>query len=332
MRHISLLIIGAGPIGLSCGIAAQAAGISYKIIDKGCLVNSIHNFPEDMTFFSSSSNLEIGNIPFTSLALRPSKQEGLEYYRRVAEHFDLEIGLYESFLSMERLGDAQSEGRFKLTSSKESYSCDFIVNATGFFDIPVLMDVPGESLDKVKHYFTSAHHLFRQKVTVIGASNSAIDVALEAYRKGAEVTVLVRGATIRKSVKYWIRPDFEGRVAEGKIRVEYNTNIHSISENHIAFEQGGEKFSLENDFVFAMTGYHPNIGLCEQLGIQIDPGTGLLQYDPETMETNASSVYLAGVVCGGMNTREWFIENSRDHGEKILSHISQHIPSLKVPS
>jgi len=325
MPHVKLLIIGAGPIGLSCGIAAQAAGISYKIIDKGCLVNSIHNFPTDMTFFSSSEKLEIGNVPFVTLSVRPSKQEGLEYYRRVTAHYNLNLGLFEPFLSVEEKHAAPEKGRFQVKTSKAVYGCDFIVNATGFYDTPILMDVPGEKLEKVRHYFTSAHHLFRQKVVVVGASNSAIDVALEGYRKGAEVTVLVRREAISKSVKYWVRPDFEARVREGNIRVVYEAQVKEISPHQVVYEQHGQSFSLENDLVYAMTGYQPNFQLCDLLGIQIVPDTGLPHYDPQTMETNAKGVYLAGVVCGGMNTREWFIENSRDHGAKIANHVSSYL-------
>lgn len=316
MTHYDILIVGAGPIGLSCGIAAQNSGVSYKIIDKGTLVNSLHNFPTDMTFFSSAEKLEIGNLPFTSLSVRPTKQEGLEYYRRVTAHYQLHIGLYESFQSIER-----ADAYFKVETSKATYTCHFIVNATGFYDTPVPLGVPGERLKKVRHYFTSGHHLFRQKVAVVGASNSAVDVALEAYRKGAEVTLLIRGKSISKHVKYWIKPDIEARISEGKIAVHYESDIMQIMDRHILFRSNGKRVQLENDFVYAMTGYLPNFKLSEKLGVEIDTVSGYPKYNESTMESTSPNVFLAGVVIGGFNTREWYIENSRDHGDKIINHI-----------
>ncbi len=323
MTHYNTIIIGAGPIGLSCGIAAQNSNISYKIFDKGALVNSLHNFPTDMTFFSSSEKLEIGNLPFTSLSVRPTKQEGLEYYRRVTQHYQLNIGLYESFVSVERLSNQEGDNIFKVTTSKETYTCNNIINSTGFYDTSVKLNIPGEGLKKVSHYFTSAHHLFNQKVAVIGSSNSAIDVALEAYRKGADVTLLIRDKTISDSVKYWIRPDIEARIAEGHIKVYYEANTCEITENHISFIVKNEHIQIENDFVYAMTGYQPNFKLSSVLGIEIDATTGYPIYNKETMETSSPNVYLAGVVIGGFNTREWFIENSKDHGDKIMNHIQK---------
>lgn len=328
MTHVSVLIIGAGPIGLSCGIAAKKSGISYKIIEKGCLVNSIHNFPTDMTFFSSSEKLEIGDVPFTSLALRPSKREALEYYRRVAEHYDLELGLYETFESFEE-NKSDENARFSVKTSKNTYSCDFIVNSTGFYGEPIKMNIPGEDLPKVNHYYTSAHHLFRQKVAVIGASNSAVDIALEAYRKGAEVTLFIRGTEFGKGVKYWVKPDIEARIAEGAITVHFETEVKEVTESHVIAEKNGNQFQLENDFVYAMTGYHPDLNLFETLGTLIDEEKGSAMYHPATMETDNKGIYIAGVACGGINTREWFIENSRDHGQKIMNHIKEKYGSEK---
>jgi thioredoxin reductase (NADPH) len=323
MPHVDIFIIGAGPIGLSCGIEAQKAGLTYQIVDRGCLVNSLHNFPTDMTFFSSSEKLEIGGIPFSSTSLRPGKLEVLEYYRRIAEQFKLSIGLYEAFESAERL-DIESGVNFKVITSKGSYTCDYLVNATGFYDTPLLLNVPGEDLAKVQHYFTSAHHLFQQKVAIIGASNSAIDVALEAYRKGAEVTLLIRGKSIGERVKYWIKPNIEARIKEGSIQVFYEASVHEITPNEIIFKHQGQIKNLKNNFVYAMTGYQPQIQLFEHLGIHLHPETGKPEYDEDTLETNSPSVYLAGVVCGGLNTKGWFIENSRDHGIKIINHIKHH--------
>ncbi len=332
MTHYNVLIIGAGPIGLSCGIIAKEAGISYKIIDKGALVNSIHDFPTNMKFFSSAEKLEIGNLPFTSLSVRPTKQEGLEYYRRVAQHYKLNLGLYEAFESVKRLRNDLGESLFTVVTSKEMYTCNHIINATGFYDSPVKMNIPGEELKKTSHYFTSAHHLFNQKVAVVGASNSAIDVALEAYRKGANVTLLVRGKEISEHVKYWVKPDIESRIAEGHIKVYYEADILEITDNHISFRSRDRLIKLENDFVYAMTGYQPNIELSEKLGIEMDDDTGYPKYQKTTMETTSPNVYLAGVVIGGLNTRQWFIENSKDHGNKIINHIKNKNESKKQSS
>lgn len=321
MNHITLLIIGSGPIGLSCAIAAKKNGINYKLIDKGCLVNSIHNFPDEMSFFSSSNNIEIGNIPFSSLSLRPTKQEALEYYRRVADHFELNIGLYESFSSMETIKNVEQVKKFRVETSKTTYTCNFIINATGFYGIPILLDIPGENLPKVKHYFTTAHHLYKQKLAVIGASNSAIDVALESYRKGADVSLIIRGDKIGESVKYWVKPDIENRIAEGSIKVFYNTEVKEISEKEIKIEQAGKPITLDNDFVCAMTGYKPDFGLFNSMGVEIDKPSGHPTHNEETMETNTSQVFLAGVVSGGSNTRDLYIENTRDHGGKIMARI-----------
>lgn len=321
MNHPTLLIIGAGPIGITCAIAAKENGISYKLIDKGCLTNSIHNFPDEMSFFSSSNNIEIGNIPFSSLSVRPTKQEALEYYRRVAEHFDLNIGLYESFSSMETIESTESIKTFKVKTSKDDYTCHFIINATGFYGLPIKLNVPGEDLPKVKHYFTTAHHLFKQKLAVIGASNSAIDVALDSYRKGADVSLIIRGDKIGESVKYWVKPDIENRIAEGSIKVYYNTTVKDISTEEITIEQSGKQMTLENDFVYAMTGYKPDFDLYTSLGINTNKTTGHPSHTEDTMETNASQVFLAGVVSGGSNTRDLYIENTRDHGDKIMTRI-----------
>ncbi len=324
MNHVELLIIGSGPIGLCCGIAAQEEGISYKILEKGCLVNSIYNFPEEMTFFSSANNLEIGNLPFNTLSRRPTKQEALEYYRRVVEHFNLKIGLYETFMSVQYANDTL-KNKFQVITSKELYSCNFIINATGFYDTPVLINVSGEELPKVKHYYSSAHHLFRQKVAVIGASNSAIDVALEVARKGAEISLIIRGKAISDTVKYWIRPDVENRIAEGKITVYYEADIVEITNHQVVFKQKNKTISIENDFVYAMTGYQPNTKLLDKLQVKIDSSTKAPHHNPITMESNTPGIYLAGVVCVGKNTQELFIENTREHGTQIISHIKQQL-------
>ena len=321
MEHYDLIIIGGGPIGLSCGIAAQKSHISYKIIEKGSLTNSLVNFPEDMSFYSSSDNLEIGNIPFTSLNTRSTKLEALEYYRRVTSYFNLNIGLYEAFEKIEKLESSCTKPLFQISTSKQKYTCNFVVNSTGFYDTPKLMNIPGEELEKVKHYFKTSNAHYKQKMAIIGGSNSAIDVAIESFQKGAEVTVLVRADKLNDEVKYWIRPFFENRVKEGKISIYYNAEILKIEQKSIIFKNNDQTTTLANDIVYAMTGYQPNFAISTQLGIQLDKNSGIPVYNTETMESNHNGVYLAGVVCGGFNTHKWFIDNSRDHGDKIINHI-----------
>ena len=319
MEKDDLLIIGAGPIGLACGIEAKKAGLSYVIIDKGCLVNSLYNYPKNMTFFSTSELLEIGNVPFISHNPKPTRSEALEYYRRVATSWELNTRLYEKVESVD-----QSNGAFTATTSKGKIKAKYMVLATGFYDLPYLLNVPGEDLPKVKHYYDEPHPYFDMNVVVVGAANSAVDVALEVYRKGAKsVTMIIREPKIRESVKYWVKPDIENRIKEGSINAYFNSNITRITETHVEFETPEGKKVIDNDFVLAMTGYQPDFTFLNNLGIQI--GTDEYQtpqYNPETMETNVSGIYLAGVICGGLKTNSWFIENSRVHAEMIIKSIA----------
>ena len=315
--RFDVLIVGGGPIGLACGIEAQAAGLSYIIIEKGCLVNSLFNYPQTMTFFSTSERLEIGDVPFASINSKPRRAEALEYYRRVQQKFSLNIRLFEEVGTVEK----QDSG-FKVTTSKAVYRAKQVIVATGFYDIPCMLDIPGESLPKVAHYYHDPHYYAGQRVVVVGASNSSVDAALETYRKGAEVTLVVRDSGIGKRVKYWVRPDIENRIANGEITALFNSRLTEIRATSVDVLTPTGPITLGNDFVLALTGYQPNFSFLERIGIDLAKDASRVPYhNPETMETNVSGLYLAGVVCGGMNTHLWFIENSRIHASQIVRHI-----------
>lgn len=316
-RDYDVLIIGAGPIGLACGIACIEAGLSYLIIDKGPLVNSLFNYPLNMTFFSTSDRLEIGNVPFISHSPKPTRAESLEYYRRVAMHWKLNLSLYDSVLDVQKEDDV-----FRVNTTKIQHHAKHVIIATGFYDIPNMMNVPGEHLPKVHHYYKEAHVYFGQHIVVVGAANSAVDVAMETWRKGANVTMVIRDEHIRESVKYWIKPDVENRIAEGSIKAFFNANLSAIRNNEVDIQTHAGIVTIKNDFVLAMTGYLPDFSFLEQIGIQIgDDDFKTPVHDPTTMETNVKGVYLAGVICGGLKTNKWFIENSRIHAEMIVNHI-----------
>jgi thioredoxin reductase (NADPH) len=319
MRAIDtdILVIGAGPIGLACGIAGRRYGLGVRIIDKGTLANSLYNYPLNMTFFSTSEKLEIGDVPFISHLPKPNRDEALEYYRRVAMHWKLDIGLYEPALSLEKEGQS-----FRVRTPQAEYQSRAVVIATGFYDIPNLMGIPGEDLPKVHHYYREAHPYFGQDIVVVGAANSAVDVALETWRKGARVTMVVREPAIQDNVKYWVKPDIENRIRDGDIRAYFNASLTAIRPREVDIETPNGSLTLFNDFVLAMTGYLPDFRFLESAGIRIgdDPMRTPL-HNPETMETNVPGLYLAGVICGGLQTNKWFIENSRDHGERIVGHF-----------
>lgn len=320
MSKYDILIIGAGPIGLACGIAAKKAGLSYVIVEKGCLVNSLYNYPSNMTFFSTSERLEIGAVPFMSLNNKPNRAEALEYYRRVTQVFNLNVHLFEEVKTIE----GNTETNFTIETSKQEYSVKKIIVATGFYDIPVLLNVPGEELSKVVHYYKDPHYYAFQKVVVIGAQNSAIDAALETWRKGAEVTMVIREKEVGERVKYWVRPDIINRINEGSIKAYYNSSLTAIRPNEVDITTPEGTITIANDFVIAMTGYKPGFTLLKKLGVELSNDEILCPtYNAETMETNNKGIYLAGVVCGGMNTHKWFIENSRDHADKIIHHIAK---------
>lgn len=318
MKQLDVLIIGGGPIGIACGIEATKKGLDYIILEKGTLTNSLFNYPINMTFFSTSEKLEMGNVPFMSLSNKPTRTEALEYYRRVADHYKLNIKLYEKVDRVER----QDEG-FVITSSKTEYLAKNIVISTGFYDLPNLMNVPGEDLSKVSHYYKEPWPYVGQKIIVVGGGNSAVDVALETWRKGAEVTMVLKDASVDRSVKYWVLPDVENRIKEGSIKAYYHSTIKEIKEKEVIIESPDGEIIIENDFVLAMTGYKPNFTLLEQIGVKLDLDEHRQPcYDQANQESNVKGVYLAGVVCGGLNTREFFIENSISHAHSIISDIS----------
>ena len=312
-----VLIIGAGPVGLACGIALKKHGIPFRIIDKGCLTNSIYHYPVNMTFFSTSDRLEIGGIPFISHNTKPTRREALEYYRRVTEHFELPVHLYEKVSSVRG-----EDGAFTVTTDKATYTADKVVIASGFYSDPHRMHVPGEDLPKVKHYYDEPHPYAFQNVLVIGAGNSGVDVALETYRAGSNVTMAVRGPEIKKTVKYWVRPDIENRIKNGEIQAYFNSTVVRINEKTVTLRTPEGEKVIDNDFVLAMTGYEPDFSLLEEAGVAFQEDEARTPvYDEASMESNKKGLYLAGVVCGGLNTSKWFIENSRYHGEVIADHI-----------
>lgn len=317
MQTLDIVIIGGGPIGIACGLEAKKKGLRYLIIEKGPIVNSLFNYPSNMQFFSSSEKLEIDEIPFISNEAKPKRDEALEYYRRIVTSNRLNIHLFEKVEHV-----ITSEELFTIVTNKAKYTASNIVVATGFYDLPNTLNVPGEDLKKVSHYYGNPHFYASQKLAVIGASNSAVDAALECYRKGAEVTLIIRGPEVGHRVKYWVRPDIINRIKEGSIKAHYNSQIKEIQEDSIIINSPEGEVTLDNDFVLALTGYRPNFEFLEKLGIDLSKDTKRLpKYNPDSMESNVSGLYLAGVICGGMETHKWFIENSRIHAKIIIKHI-----------
>ena len=313
---LDILIIGGGPIGIACGLAAKRAGLSYLIVEKGCLVNSLYNYPSTMTFFSTSEKLEIGGVPFVTISNKPVRAEALEYYRRVATSNHMPIKLFE-----EVTGISKEDEGYTIKTIKGAYQAKNVIVSTGFYDIPVDLGIPGEDLPKVKHYYKDPNYYALQKVVVVGSSNSAIDVALETYRKGAEVTLVIRGNEVSSRVKYWVRPDIINRIKEGSITAYFNANLQAVREREVDIETPDGLVTIPNDFVMAMTGYKPNFDFLKKMGITLSADKFVPKYNPITMESNVPCMYLAGVVVGGMDTHLWFIENSRIHADMIISDI-----------
>jgi len=313
-----LIIIGAGPIGLSCGIEAKKNNLEYLIIDKGMLVNSIFNYPTNTTFFSTSDKLEIGDIPFISHNVKPTRTEALEYYRRVSNSWELNLSLYNEVLKIKNENDY-----FSITTQNGKFESRNIVICTGFYDIPYLLNIPGENLDKVLHYYNESHPYYQMDIAIVGAGNSAVDVALDTYRKGAKsVTMVIRENEVGENIKYWVKPDIMNRINNKEIQAYFNSEITEIKEREIIVKTPEKSLELKNDFVLAMTGYQPNYNLLENLNVKIlDDEFKTPSYNEKTMKTNIEGVFLAGVICGGLKTNEWFIENSREHSKKILSTI-----------
>lgn len=312
-----LIIIGGGPIGIASALEAEKSNLSYLILEKGCLVNSIYHYPTNMTFFSTSDKLELDHIPFISNNPKPKKAEALEYYRRITTSNKLNIHLFEKVTSVRSENNSHV-----ITTTKNSYSTKNIIVATGFYDIPNYLNIPGEDLPKVDHYYKDPHYYATQKTVVVGSSNSSVDAALEIYRKGGEVTMIIRKPEIGERVKYWVRPDIVNRIEEGSIKAYFNSELLEIREEEVLIETPEGRKTLKNDFVLLLTGYRPNFIFLEEMGVNIsDDDRRIPQYDQETMETNVPGIYLAGVICGGMETHKWFIENSRIHAGMIIKDI-----------
>jgi thioredoxin reductase (NADPH) len=317
-----LIIIGGGPIGLNCGVEAEKNKLKYLILEKGMLVNSLFNYPQNMTFFSTSDKLEIGNIPFISQTNKPTRAEALEYYRRVTSSWNLKVNLYEEVESVKK-----NKSLFEINSSKKKYTTKNIILATGFYDFPYLLNIPGENLSKVTHYYKEPHPYYNMNVAIIGSANSAVDVALETFRKGAKsVSLIIRENQIGSNVKYWVKPDIENRIKDGSIKAYFKSNVTKINEESIIIKTGKKTFSIPNDFVIAMTGYKPNYSLIDMLGIKLkNDKFNTPVYNEASMETNKKNIYLAGVVCGGLKTNKWFIENSRVHAEIIIKNLNKKV-------
>jgi thioredoxin reductase (NADPH) len=316
-----VIIIGGGPIGIACALECKKRGWNYLVIEKGALTNSLFNYPKNMTFFSTSEKLEIDNIPFISNNPKPNRDEALEYYRRVATSNKLNIYLYEAVLSIEKEGEI-----FKIKTTKQIYISKKVIISTGFYDIPKLLNVPGENLPKVSHYYKEAHPYTMQNVIVVGASNSSVDAALEIWRKGGNVTMVIRGKAIGERVKYWVRPDIVNRIEEGSIKAYFNSEITEIKETEVLISTPKEIKTIPNDYVIALTGYQPDFKLLKEIGVTLSNDEKQLpKYNSETMESNINGLYLAGVICGGMETHKWFIENSRIHAKIIVDHIASKL-------
>ncbi|WP_138433736.1 YpdA family putative bacillithiol disulfide reductase [Winogradskyella algicola] len=320
-KDLDIIIIGAGPIGIACALECKKHNWNYAVIEKGALTNSLFNYPLNMTFFSTSEKLEIDDIPFISNNPKPTRNEALEYYRRVATSNQLNIKLYEEVGTINKV-----QNHFEVVTSKSHYNAKKVIIATGFYDIPNLLNVPGEDLPKVFHYYKEAHPFTLQNIAVVGASNSSVDAALEIYRKGGNVTMIVRGKSIGERVKYWVRPDILNRIEEGSIKAYFNSEITKIEAHQITVETPDGNIILPNDFVIALTGYQPNFEFLAKAGIAFSKDERHIPtYNDKTMESNVMGLYLAGVICGGMETHKWFIENSRIHAKMIAEHIASTI-------
>ena len=314
------VVIGAGPTGLACGIELKKLGLSALLIDKGCVVNSLYHYPTHMTFFTTPELLEIGGIPMTSLNEKPTRTEALKYYRRVADHYKLQVNQYERVLAING-----ADGAFRIPTDKGEYSAKKVIIATGYYDVPNLLKVPGEELPKVIHYYKEPHPYFNHDVMVVGAKNSAAIAALELYWTGARVTMVHRGSEIHKHVKYWIKPNIENRLKNGEIKGYFNTRVVEIRQRDVLLATPEGEMSVKNDFVFAMVGYTPDMTFLNAAGITLEPDTRKPRTNAETLESERPGVYLAGVIVAGMHTNEIFIENGRFHGRQIASAIAAHV-------
>jgi thioredoxin reductase (NADPH) len=316
------VVIGAGPTGLACGIELKRRGVETVVIDKGCLVNSLYNYPTHMTFFTTPELLEIGDVPMTSLNDKPTRTEALKYYRRVTDLYKLDVRQYERVLSF-----SGEDSNFIVETDIRTYSAKKIVISTGYYDVPNLLGVPGEDLPKVIHYYKEAHPYYNHDVIVVGAKNSAALAALDLYRTGARVTLVHRGPDIHRHVKYWIKPDIENRIKNGEIRAYFNSVVTAICPDSVTIKNPQGSVSIPNDFVFAMTGYRPDLNFLNAAGITFQADTLKPKTDPETLESERKGIFLAGVIVAGMHTNEIFIENGRFHGERIAAAIAAQLGS-----
>jgi thioredoxin reductase (NADPH) len=320
-----VLVVGGGPTGMACAIEAQKAGFKSLIVDKGCLVNSIYHYPQNMVFFTTPELLEIGDVPFTTASAKPNRLEALEYYRRVAEHYHLPIRQYEWVKTI-----TGEDGDFRVTTTDRhdaihDYRARKIVLATGYYDLANQLNVPGEDLEKVFHYYRDPHPYFDTDVVVVGGKNSAAEAALDLWRHGARVTLVHRGAQIHNHVKYWVRPDIENRIKAGEITAHFNSTVQEINDDCIVIRTPSGPLRLKNNFVFALTGYHPDYDFLRSVGIELSPEQLRPVCDPETLESNVPGIYVAGVIVAGSRTSEIFIENGRFHGKLIAADLSQKL-------
>ena len=316
-----VLVVGAGPIGIACGVEAKKSNLSHIIIEKGCLTDAIYQFPTNLVFFSTADPLELDNIPFVISGSKPTRSDILNYYKRITGHFDLNVNLFERVGQIE-----QSDGLFYVETDKAKYRARHVVLAIGFYDHPKMLNIPGENLPKVSHYYTEAHYFYNMNVAVIGGGNSGVEAALELYRGGArKVSFIHRQPGLNSSIKYWVLPDFQNRVKAGSIEAFFDSNVTEIKEHTIVIQhKSGKTTEIENDYVLAMTGYHTDFDFLAKTGVKTeDTPQRKPVHDPETMETNVSGMYIAGVATGGMNTNRIFIENGRIHARRIVDHIAQ---------
>jgi len=326
-----VLVVGAGPTGLACAIEAQRAGFKVLIIDKGCVVNSIYHYPTNMVFFTTPELLEIGEIPFNTALVKPTRQEALEYYRRVAEHYKLHVRQYQWVKTI-----TGQNGAFRVTASDRhdlihDYRARKVIVATGYYDLPNLLGIPGEQSPKVFHYYREPHPYYDTDVVVIGGKNSAAEAALDLWRHGARVTLVHRGPELHHHLKYWVRPDIENRIRSGEIPAYFNSTVQEIGSDFVLLQTKTGSLRLKNDFVFALTGYHPDYDFLSSTGIELSPEQHRPFCDPETLESNVPGIYVAGVIVAGSRTNEIFIENGRFHGKQIAAHLQQTMGKNSSP-
>jgi thioredoxin reductase (NADPH) len=332
-ESFDVLVVGAGPTGLACAIEAKRAGLSTVLVDKGCLCNSLFHYPSNMTFFTTPELLEIGDMPFSSPNQKPSRNEALEYYRKVAEHYQLEMRLYQTVSSL-----TGEDGDFVIATvdrfaRQRVYAARKVILATGYYDLPNYLEVPGEELPKVLHYYHDPHPYYDQHVVVIGGKNSAAIAALDLWRHGAHVTLVHRGAAMHHHVKYWILPDINNRIKNGEVTAYFSSSVTRISKDSVELLTPQGAVTLDNDFVFALTGYHPDFDFLTAVGVQMEGKDRCPACDPQSLESNIPGLYLAGVIVAGMRTNEIFIENGRFHGRQIAQDIEAKLAgrtSVKV--